>query len=137
MDGTEKYTNSVQVSPAADTATDCFTISYPTGLSATHFLKLKLKNGSTVLADNFYWRGTTYQNYTALAGMNQVTLSGSATRSISGSTQHGHGDDYQFQFQCGFDDPAEDAEGDFGCRGYYRLTTRTTTSHCCRMSRNR
>jgi hypothetical protein len=86
MDGTEKYTNSIQVSPAADSALDCFTISYPTGLTATHFLKLKLKNGSTVLADNFYWRGTTYQNYTTLSSMNQVTLSGTATKVVNGTT---------------------------------------------------
>ena len=86
MDGTQKYANSVQISPAADTVTNCFTISYPTGLSATHFLRLKLLNGSTVLSDNFYWRGTTYKNYTALATMNKVTLTGSAVKTVNGTT---------------------------------------------------
>jgi hypothetical protein len=86
MDGTLKYSNSVAVSPASNSVVSCFAISFPTGLSATHFIRLKLLNGGTVLSDNFYWRGTTYCNYTDLKNMRSVTLSGSASKSTTGTT---------------------------------------------------
>ena len=38
-----------------------------TGLSSVHFIKLNLKDDKgNVLSDNFYWRGNTSNNYTAL-----------------------------------------------------------------------
>jgi hypothetical protein len=87
MDGTLKYSNSVPVNALKNSTTTCFTISYPGGLSNVHFLKLKFKNsGGTLLSDNFYWRGTTYDNYTDLANMSKLTLSGSATKSTNGTT---------------------------------------------------
>jgi hypothetical protein len=86
IDGTLKYTNSVPVSPASDSVTSCFVIAYPPGLSATHFLRLRLTDANTVFSDNFYWRGTSYGNYTALANMPKVDVSGTATRSVNGTT---------------------------------------------------
>jgi hypothetical protein len=83
MDATEKYTNTVAVNAAANSVTTLFTISYPTGLSSVHFITLKLKNGSTVIAENQYWRGTTHLNYQGLTGLASVNMDCSSIKSSS------------------------------------------------------
>jgi beta-galactosidase/beta-glucuronidase len=86
LDGSLQYTNTATVASPADSVTTAFTIAYPSGLSPTHFVRLKLTNGTTVVSDNFYWRGNNYKDYTALSGLPMVTLAGSATRSTTGTT---------------------------------------------------
>jgi len=39
-----------------------------------------------VVSDNFYWRGTSYESYGALAGMPKVGLTGMAHRIVEGTT---------------------------------------------------
>lgn len=85
MDGSLKYSDSVKVSIDFDQVASCFKINFPENLSETHFIKLKLLKGSTVLSDNFYWRGNSYQNYTALANLKTIDLKASMKKSI-----HGH-----------------------------------------------
>ena len=84
LDGTGKYARSVSIDIAADSVVNCFTIHFPKGLSATHFLRLKLLSGKHVLSDNFYWRGNTYQNYKALSDMAEVRLTGKASGVTNG-----------------------------------------------------
>lgn len=76
MDGTEQYSKSVMIDIAVDSVVNCFRLEFPDSLSSTHFLRLKLLDRNTVLSDNFYWRGNSYQDYTALAGMKKVALTG-------------------------------------------------------------
>lgn len=80
IDATKMYTDSVQIDSYSDQVVDCFTMTFPAKLSETHFIKLKLKKGNKVLSDNFYWRGNTYQNYTALDQMTEVSLKGTVLR---------------------------------------------------------
>jgi len=86
MDGTLKYTHSVMIGSPADHVTDCFSLTFPADLSPTHFIRLRLMKGKKILSDNFYWRGITYQDYSALADMNKVNLKGTFSKSVSGST---------------------------------------------------
>jgi hypothetical protein len=81
MDGTERYNNSVTINSSPNTVTNCFTISFPGNLSAVHFIKLTLMNDSSLLSENFYWRGTSYLEYGELANMPTVNLTSSAGRS--------------------------------------------------------
>jgi hypothetical protein len=69
MDGTVRYTNAVTVNSSPNTVTNCFTIGFPQNLSAVHFIKLTLMNGTSLLSDNFYRRGTSYLEYGELANM--------------------------------------------------------------------
>ncbi len=49
------------------------------GLSPVHFIKLRLKDAQgKLLSDNFYWRGDTHLDYTALESMPDVDLNCSA-----------------------------------------------------------
>ena len=59
---------------------DMFALAYPKGLTEVHFIKLELKDRTgRILSENFYWRGTSYMNYTALAKMGKANLTGKAT----------------------------------------------------------
>ena len=79
LDGAQKLHTAVPLASRPGAVTDCFTLRFPAGLSATHFLKLRLKNRSgQVVSENFYWRGTKYQRYTALNDMARVKLAASS-----------------------------------------------------------
>ena len=70
-----------------DTVADCFTLAYPAGLSATHFLKLRLKDpAGKIVSENFYWRGTNRLDYTALNDLKPVKLSVSSRLTKSGGS---------------------------------------------------
>jgi hypothetical protein len=58
LDGTKKWEKSATLSSKEDSVETPIKIEYPSGLSATHFLRLKLTRGSEPLSENFYLRGT-------------------------------------------------------------------------------
>jgi hypothetical protein len=47
---------------------------YPSDLSAVHFIRPKLTHGDTPVLENFCWRGTEENNYTALRTLQKVNL---------------------------------------------------------------
>ena len=52
---------------------------YPSGLSAVHFIRLKLTRGGEAVSENFYWRGLEEGDYRALRELPKVRLE-AATR---------------------------------------------------------
>jgi hypothetical protein len=75
MDGTKKYDRTVKVNSSAIRLATCFTLQYPSGLSAVHFIKLRLTNSSgQVISNNFYWRGNKYLEFKALDTIPHVNL---------------------------------------------------------------
>ena len=51
-------------------------LEYPSGLSAVHFIRLKLTRGGETVSQNFYWRGLEKGNYRALRELPKVQLEG-------------------------------------------------------------
>jgi hypothetical protein len=47
---------------------------YPSGLTAVHFIRLKLTQGDKIVSENFYWRGLEEENYRALRELPKVNL---------------------------------------------------------------
>jgi len=84
LDGTLTATQSSIVNAAANQVTGVLTINKPTGLSATHFIRLLLKNGEVTISKNFYWDSNQYECYTALNSLGKVTLDLSATTKTTG-----------------------------------------------------
>ena len=84
MDGTLMLRDSVRLDSGSDTVTDCMSIVYPKKLSPVHFIKLELKDGNKIIADNFYWRGNEYQEYSDLSNMLPADLQYSLYREKSG-----------------------------------------------------
>lgn len=75
------------VTAAPSAATDLGLVSFPAaGLSAVHFVKLKLFDSqSNLLSDNFYWRETVTDDFQALDSLPMVTLNVQATNQTVGS----------------------------------------------------
>ena len=69
MDGSQQYYNSVTLSVPRDSSLTAFNLAFPaTGLSGVHFVRLMLykSDGTTLLSENFYWRGSTWLNYSSI-----------------------------------------------------------------------
>ena len=85
LDATRVFADSVKINSNSDQVVDCFTLSFPENLSATHFIKLKLRRNNELLSDNFYWRGNDYQDYTALNSLPAVKLKATVQRATDKS----------------------------------------------------
>jgi hypothetical protein len=79
LDGTVKWEKSAAVDSTEDSVVAPITMEYPEELSPVHFIRLKLTRGDAVVSENFYWRGTEENNYTALRSLPKVSL-GAMTR---------------------------------------------------------
>ncbi len=86
MDGNVKWEKSATVDSNEDSMVPAIHIEYPAGLSAVHFLRLRLTRGSEVISDNFYWRGTQLYDYRALRGLPKVKLEAETKVSQNGNT---------------------------------------------------
>jgi hypothetical protein len=69
MDGAVKWEKTASVDSAEDSTDSCIRMQYPAGLSAVHFLRLKLMRGAAIVSENFYWRGLVEGDYRALRGL--------------------------------------------------------------------
>jgi beta-galactosidase/beta-glucuronidase len=76
MDGTQKFDKkTAPFTSQPDKVANCFTLTYPDGLSDTHFIRLKLTDASgKLVSENFYWRGNKYLDFRALANLKPVKL---------------------------------------------------------------
>jgi hypothetical protein len=87
LDGSLPYsqTNAATAGPSA--VTDLGLVNFPAnGLSAVHFVKLKLLNAQgLLLSDNFYWRETVQDNFQALDTLPLVSVGAQAIQQTVGS----------------------------------------------------
>jgi hypothetical protein len=75
MDGSVRATQRADLDSEEDTVTKTYTLSFPSDVSATHFIRLKLARGPEVLSENFYLRGVEGTNYQAIRELPKVKLS--------------------------------------------------------------
>jgi Exo-beta-D-glucosaminidase Ig-fold domain/Glycosyl hydrolases family 2/Glycosyl hydrolases family 2, sugar binding domain/Glycosyl hydrolases family 2, TIM barrel domain len=82
LDGTKKSDTTIPLAIApASTSTDLGAIKFPADVSPVHFVKLELRDAKgKLLSDNFYWRETKQDDFTALDTMPDVTLNSKITR---------------------------------------------------------
>lgn len=74
LDGTVKWDQTVTVDSPEDSTAAPIEMSYPAGLSAVHFIRLKLLRGTGVVSENLYWRGLEESNYRALRDLPRVPV---------------------------------------------------------------
>jgi Exo-beta-D-glucosaminidase Ig-fold domain/Glycosyl hydrolase 2 galactose-binding domain-like/NedA-like, galactose-binding domain/Glycosyl hydrolases family 2 len=77
MDGVVKWEADAAVDSQEDSVVPAIKMEYPAGLSAVHFIRLRLMRGDTLVSDNFYWRGTQEGNYKALRTLPKVKVEAS------------------------------------------------------------
>ena len=79
LDGSVRWEKTAPVDSAEDSTVSCIKMEYPAGLTAVHFLRLKLSRQDETVSENFYWRGLEDGDYRALRTLAQANL-GAATR---------------------------------------------------------
>jgi beta-galactosidase/beta-glucuronidase len=74
LDGSLKWEKTATVDSAEDSTVSPIRMEYPSGLTAVHFIRLKLTRGGDTVSENFYWRGVEDGNYRALRDLPHVKL---------------------------------------------------------------
>jgi len=74
-----RWEKTAPVDSAEDSTVSCIKMEYPAGLTAVHFLRLKLSRQGETVSENFYWRGLEDGDYRALRTLAQANV-GAATR---------------------------------------------------------
>lgn len=75
-DGKLIYENSIELDSPEDTTIPVFPLTFDNPeLSETYFIKLILKKGDEILADNFYWEGKEDGNYQELLKLEKARIS--------------------------------------------------------------
>ena len=74
MDGSRKWAKSVPLDAKEDSVQSPIQLEYPSGLTAVHFIRLKLTRGGQTISDNFYLRGLEEYNFKAIRDLPQVTV---------------------------------------------------------------
>ncbi len=86
LDGAKKFDQTTAVANlAASSTTDLGEIPFPADLSPVHFIKLELLDSAgQVVSDNFYWRESRQDDFTALDTLPDVTLDAKLARHDAG-----------------------------------------------------
>ena len=79
-DGSTQWERSAQVDSREDSVAAPIKIEFPPGLTAVHFVRMKLTRGGETVSENFYWRGVEEGNFRALRSLPKTSLS-AVTRS--------------------------------------------------------
>lgn len=88
LDGSMRYAQTNTGTASASAATDFGLVNFPSsGLSAVHFVKLKLFDSqNNLLSDNFYWRETVQDDFQAMDSLPLVAIGVQATQQILGAS---------------------------------------------------
>ena len=74
LDGAVKWEKTAAIDLAEDSTVSPIKMEYPSGLTAVHFIRLKLTRGGDTVSENFYWRGLEDGNYRAIRDLPKVKL---------------------------------------------------------------
>jgi beta-galactosidase/beta-glucuronidase len=88
LDGTLKSAHTDTLTAAPSAATDDGEVIFPDDVSAVHFVKLELRDTQEkLLSDNFYWRETKTDDFTALNTMKTVALTAHEEHHAAGANE--------------------------------------------------
>ncbi len=74
LDGSVAWEASTAVDSPYDSNVRPFELEFPEGLTAVHFLRLRLTRGDELISENLYWRGVEPGNYRALRTLPDVPV---------------------------------------------------------------
>jgi beta-galactosidase/beta-glucuronidase len=86
LDGAVKWDRSLALDSKEDSVQSPIRMEYPSGLTATHFIRLELKQGDKLISDNFYLRGNEEENFRAVRSLAKATIEANTS-----AEQHGDG----------------------------------------------
>jgi len=79
LDGSVQWQTTATLDSSEDTTRSPMQIEFPSGLSRTHFIRLTLFRGMTVLSSNFYLRGLVEQDYQGIRTLPPVKVQAHST----------------------------------------------------------
>jgi len=79
LDGTLAWSKEAAVDVDEDAMVQPVKLELPEDLTPVFFVRLKLLRGTTVVSENFYWRGTKDRDYTALRTLPAISLDAHTT----------------------------------------------------------
>jgi len=88
LDGSLRWQKTAPVDSAEDSTVPCIKMEYPDGLTAVHFLRLKLSRQGETVSDNFYWRGLQDGDYRALRTLAKADVGAASSMEKRGGRWH-------------------------------------------------
>jgi beta-galactosidase/beta-glucuronidase len=79
LDGAVKWEKSATLDSKEDSVQSPMKMEYPAGLTATHFIRLELKQGDKLVSDNFYLHSTEDENYQGIRTLGKAKVQASTT----------------------------------------------------------
>jgi len=86
MDGAVKWKKAVALDCAEDSATTCMKMEFPVGLSAVHFVRLRLSHDDRVISNNLYMRSLQEGDYRAIRQLAKAVVKTSTEVRHDGDT---------------------------------------------------
>jgi hypothetical protein len=74
LSGAVRWQRTAALDSADDSTATPIRIEFPEGLTAVHFVRLKLMRGSQLISENLYWHGLEEGNYRALREMSKAVI---------------------------------------------------------------
>jgi len=74
-----KWEKSATLDSKEDSVQSPMKMEYPAGLTATHFIRLELKQGDKLVSDNFYLHSTEDENYQGIRTLGKAKVQASTT----------------------------------------------------------
>jgi hypothetical protein len=84
LDGKVAWTKSATLDSKEDSVATPIKLEFGAGLSAVHFVRLKLARGATVVSENTYWRGAAADDFRAIRTLPQVKLEAATKAELAG-----------------------------------------------------
>lgn len=74
LDGSVRWDKSATIDSTEDSTVSAFKMDYPVGLSRTHFIRLTLSRGNSLLSSNFYLRGLVENDYAGIRNLPRANV---------------------------------------------------------------
>lgn len=84
LDGKTVWTKTATLDSKEDSLASPLKLEFGAGLSAVHFVKLKLTLGAKVISENTYWRGAEADNFKAIRDLPKVKLEVTSQPELAG-----------------------------------------------------
>jgi beta-galactosidase/beta-glucuronidase len=88
LDGRVQWEKSATVDSPEDSTLSPIHLEFPAGMKATQFIRLALLEGGKPVSTNFYWHGTTAEDYTGIRELGQSTVHATSKTVRTGANWH-------------------------------------------------
>jgi len=85
LDGSVKWEKTASVDSLEDSTLSPFHLEFPDGMKSTQFIRLALLRNGKPVSTNFYWHGTTAEDYTGIRELGEASVHATSTMTRAGA----------------------------------------------------